>query len=184
LLSASAHAQPELEDEGTTPTPAPSAYPPPSARWAVTLGGLGAAVAFYGGAVGASYAFPDVPGAKDLRIPLVGPWQAIAHNGCAPNETDCSDAWVAFRTIITALDGVAQAGSLVIAIEGLFLPTQEVSPAAPAAPSRDKAPTPAPRPSPKPTEQPTPEPSKNLFWLPTPMVVGERGVGIGVVGRF
>jgi hypothetical protein len=161
-------------------------YPPPSARLGVTLGGVGAALAFYGGAVGLSYAFPDVPGAHDLRIPIAGPWIAIAHNGCLSTDTDCSHEFVAFRSAVEALDGIAQVGSLVIALEGLLMPTQEAAsrtttgPHTPGAPDKPSAPHEPSEPAPA---TPTHDP-KNLFWLPTPLTVGARGVGVGIVGRF
>jgi hypothetical protein len=169
----------EAPDADVSPAAEEAVFPPPGARVGVTLGGLGAFVVFYGGAAGMSFAFPDVPGATDLRIPVVGPWLSIAHNGCAPNEVDCSDEWVALRSVITALDGVAQAGSLAIALEGLFLPTQEVAHAPANGPSQRPA-----APKRPPPEQPTSPPPKNLFWVPMPMAVGQRGIGAGVVGRF
>jgi hypothetical protein len=180
--SPQAQTAPPVEAETPAPPTAEeveATFPPPAARLTVTLGGLGAAVAFYGGAAGASFAFRDAPGASDLRIPIVGPWLAIADNRCAPGDADCSDEVVALRTVLTALDGIAQVASLGIALEGLFLPTQEVAPRGPA----DRPTRPA---TPKAPEKPAPSPRdpKNLFWLPTPMAVGVRGVGVGVVGRF
>ena len=158
----------------------PPDYPPPSTRWMVAGVGLAATAAFYGGALAASYAYPDVPGMTDLRKPFVGPWIGIVHNGCPATEPDCSTALVAVRTVLMALDGVAQAGSLGIILEGLFMPTQ-VAAAPAAAPPREPS---APPPSTPPT---TPSPGngdKNLFFVPTPMTVGVRGIGLGVVGRF
>src|SRR5882724_381482 len=92
LISSSASAQ-------TAPKPAQvdlesPEYPPPSTRWKVVATGLGTTAAFYGAAVGTSIIFPDAPGANDLRIPLVGPWIAIGHNGCSASEPDCSQAIV------------------------------------------------------------------------------------------
>jgi hypothetical protein len=163
-----------------TPAVTPSAevepseeYPPPSTRWKVAGVGLAAAAVFYGAGFGMSYAYPDVPGMKDLRTPVIGPWQGIANNGCVEGE-DCSKVLVVVRSILMALDGVAQAGSLVVVLEGLFMPTQEVS-AAPAneTPRTPSAPAPA---------KPTPgSGDKNLFFVPMPMTVGTRGVGVGVV---
>jgi hypothetical protein len=146
----------------------------------VSLAGLGTTVAFYGAALGMSYAFPSAEGASDLRVPLVGPWLAVAHNRCTPGEVDCSDAFVALRTLVTALDGIAQAGGLAIMLEGLFLPTQQVVPGAPAGPAVQR-PT-----APKGPEKPAPpgEKPKELFWVPLPITVGARGVGLGIVGRF
>ena len=100
------------------------AYPPPYARWAVIGVGLGTTAVAYGAAMGMSYGFPDAPGAHDLRTPIIGPWMAIAHNGCAADEPDCSRVWVVMRTIGTAIGGLAQAGGILVAIEGILMPTQ------------------------------------------------------------
>lgn len=142
--------------------------------------GLGATAFFYGAAAGVSYAFPDAPGARDLRLPVVGPWLAIAHNGCPADEPDCSPLMVIVRTVLSALDGAAQAGGLAVVMESVFMPTQVSSPA-----SSETAPA-APRPSPTPPPSPEQKPgeNKNLFFLPTPMTLGVRGIGVGVVGRF
>jgi hypothetical protein len=153
-------------------------YPPPGARWGIIGVGLAASAVSYGAAAGMSYAFPDAPGAKDLRTPIVGPWMAIAHNGCAPGDTECSNVWIVMRSIATAIGGLAQAGGLLVALEGVFMPTQYT----PEAPAR-RAPTKAPSSEPPPAQEP-PKNEKNLFWIPTPMAVGNGGVGLGVLGRF
>jgi hypothetical protein len=167
VKSATAKSQPEAP-----------AYPPPGARWGVIGVGLAASAVFYGAAAGMSYAFPDAPGARDLRTPIAGPWMAIAHNGCAVGDDDCSRVWIVMRTIATAIGGLGQAGGILVALEGVFMPTQY----APEAPARraPKAPPAEPTPSPEP-----PKPGdKNLFWIPTPMALGNGGMGVGVVGRF
>jgi len=161
----------------SAPDVAPPEYPPPSARWGVVAAGLGTTAVAYGAALGASYIYPDVPGTNDLRIPIAGPWLAIAHNGCPADEPDCSKTIVVLRSIVSALDGIAQAGGLAIALEGLFMPTEIRSYAPPPATPRAAPPPPSAPPSPSQGE-------KNLFFLPTPMNMGERGIGVGVVGRF
>jgi hypothetical protein len=100
-------------------------YPPPSARGNLLIAGVASTAAWYGLALGASYAWPDAVGAKDLRIPLAGPWVALSHSGCG-NVADCSKAIVVLRAIATALDGIGQAAGLGFIAEGLFLPTREV----------------------------------------------------------
>ena len=162
----------------TKPEREPPHYPPPGARWGVIGVGLAASAVSYGAAVGMSYAFPDAPGAKDLRTPIVGPWMAIAHNGCAADEPDCSKVWVIMRSIGTAIGGIAQAGGLLVALEGVFMPTQY----APETPAR-RAPAPKAPSEPSPAQEP-PKNEKNLFWIPTPMAMGAGGVGLGVFGRF
>jgi hypothetical protein len=79
---------------------------------------------WYALALGSSYIWPDTVGAKDLRIPVAGPWMSFAHSGCG-RVASCSEVIVVIRAIATALDGVGQATGLAIAGEGLFLPTQE-----------------------------------------------------------
>ena len=152
-------------------------YPPPSTRWKVAAAGFGTTAVFYGAAVGSSYIFTDTLGVNQLRTPVVGPWLAIAKGGCADGD-DCSTALAVVRVVLTVLDGAAQAGGLAVALEGMFMPTQEWT--APSAPS--VAP-----PSPKGPAPSTPSPGngdKNLFLLPTPMTVGSGGIGVGIVGRF
>src|SRR5438045_3397808 len=153
----------------------PPDYPPPSTRWKVAGVGLVAGGAFYGMGVGVSYLYPDVPGTKDLRVPVAGPWIALSHNSCG-TDLDCSNVLVAARAVLMVLGGVAQAGSLGVVLEGLFMPTQEPV----AAPESPRSPAPAP----KPRKPSPPGGDKNLFFIPTPMTVGAGGVGLGVVGRF
>jgi hypothetical protein len=100
---------------------------------------------------------------------------AIAHNGCAADDPDCSNVWVVLRSLATGIGGLAQAGGILVAIEGIIMPTQYAS----EAPARRAPKSPA-EPS---TDPPKPN-DKNLFWIPTPMALGSRGVGLGVVGRF
>jgi hypothetical protein len=170
--SAMADSASEPPLEAVRPTVDEPLYPPPSASWKVVALGLGTSAVAYGAAAGLSYAYPDAPGAHDLRIPFAGPWLAIAHNGCA-GEPDCSQAMVVFRTVITAIDGLAQAGGVAVALEGLFMRTQQPRPASalPAA-------------SPPPSPPPSDGKEKNLFYLPMPVTIGMRGVGVGFAGRF
>jgi hypothetical protein len=178
-LGSSSHAQ--SPGANSTTEIVPPAYPPPSTRWKGIAVGLGATAFFYGAGLGASYVFPDAPGMRDLRMPVAGPWLAIANNGCPADEPDCGPLLVVLRTVLFALDGVAQAGGLAVALESVFMPTQVSAPAssetAPAAPGESP-------PSPPPPSTPKPGDNKNLFFLPTPMTVGTRGIGIGLVGRF
>src|SRR6478609_2429871 len=68
----------------------PEAYPTPATRGRVALAGAAVTAAFYAPAFGASYAWPDSPGAEDLRIPVAGPWMKLFQTGCAENDSDCS----------------------------------------------------------------------------------------------
>jgi len=98
--------------------------PPPSARRNLFIAGAVTTGAWYGLALGSSYIWPDTVGAKDLRIPVAGPWVAFAHSGCG-NVSDCSKVLVVIRAIATFIDGIGQATGVAFATEGLFLPTQE-----------------------------------------------------------
>jgi hypothetical protein len=98
--------------------------PPPSARRNLIIAGAVTTASWYGLALGSSYLWPDTVGAKDLRIPVAGPWMAFAHSGCG-NVSDCSKVLVVVRAIATMLDGIGQASGLAFATEGLFMPTQE-----------------------------------------------------------
>ena len=99
-------------------------YPPPSARRNRLIAGGVTLAAWYGLALGSSYLWPDTVGAKDLRIPVAGPWIAFAHSGCGP-VASCSKTIVVIRAIATLLDGIGQASGVAFVGEGLFLPTQE-----------------------------------------------------------
>lgn len=150
-------------------------YPPPGTQYKLAVAGLLTTGVFYGAAAGMSYAYPDAPGAKDLRIPVAGPWMAIANNGCPPNDPDCSRVWVVMRTILTAVDGLGQAAGVGMMIESLFLPTQEPG-TAPVKPRR--------APEIEEEEPPPPEPTGPLFQIPVPTVIGQDGVGVGWGGVF
>jgi hypothetical protein len=98
--------------------------PPPSARTYTLLGGLATTAGWYGLALGSSYIWPDTVGAKDLRIPVAGPWIAFSHSGCGP-VADCHEALVVLRAFVTFFDGIGQAGGVMLIGQGLFLPTRE-----------------------------------------------------------
>jgi hypothetical protein len=102
----------------------PEAHPESSTRWTVVGVGLGVSVFWYGAAAGMATLFPDAPGAKELYIPVAGPWMSLAETGCRDDEPDCSTFEVVLRAILTGIDGVGQAGGLLVAIEGAFLPTE------------------------------------------------------------
>lgn len=133
-------------------------YPPPSARTTHLVAGAAMTAAWYGGAVGFSYLWPDAPGASDLRIPIAGPWIALGDTGCAEDEPDCSVVIVVLRAALTIIDGVGQAGGLAIMSEGLFLPTRE------------------------PKRGARTEPRFSV--RPSTINAGRDGVGIGVTGVF
>lgn len=147
---------PARQDEGV--------YPAPSTRTSLVLVGVGATAVWYGAATGMSYLFPNAPGAPQLRIPVAGPWMALAHTGCAASDPGCSTLIVVLRAILTSIDGVAQAGGLAVAGEGVFLPTMEQ-------PSKTGA-----------WHQPKRERAFEIH--PVPLMAGRDGIGLGVIGRF
>ncbi len=145
----------------------PGDYPPPHARWNLLIAGAGATAAWYGAAVGFSYLWPDAPGANDLRIPVVGPWMALADTGCADDDPNCSTFTVVLRAILTTMDAVGQTGGVAVMVEAAAMSTQE------AAPRRKKLPP----------IRLKREDAK-LEWRPVPFVAGKDGLGLGIVGQF
>ncbi len=174
-VSATARAQP-VPPPQYVPT---DTYPPPSVRWKLVLGGLGTTAGFYAAAQPFSYAWPDAPGSKDLRIPVAGPWLAVKNNGCSEGNPDCSRFWVWTRGILTAIDGMGQAGGLLIALEGIFIKTSDEEPVTEVPKGAPRPSTEAPEGAPK--DEPPP---RNLFIAPTPMGVGDSGIGISISGLF
>lgn len=141
----------------------PDVYPTPSTRTNLALAGLGATAVWYGLAAGASLAWDEAPGAKDLRIPVAGPWIALADTGCADSNPDCTTFGVVIRAVLTVIDGVGQAGGLLVATEAVFLPTRE-SPAAKRRAAGDSA--------------------QGFSLRPAPWLGRDSGVGFSLVGAF
>jgi len=140
----------------------PGAYPPPSTRWGLLALGVGSSMAWYGGGLACSYLWPDAPGANDLRVPVAGPWMALADTGCADGDPDCSTFMVVTRAILTTMNGLGQLGGLVITGEALFLPTASAG---------------APR-------QRSSTATSTLRLRPMPIVTPHGGAGLGVLGQF
>lgn len=115
-------------------------YPPSSARYGVVIAGAIMTSVTYGGAAAMGAGWSEVPGADMLYIPVAGPWIALGESGCAPTEEsapgagDCEAIMVA-RGLLFVLDGLLQAGGLVIVTEGIFMTTESES-AAPAEPKK------------------------------------------------
>ena len=157
-IAASSSSARAADGESRPPAPVEADLPPPSARAAHLIAGAATTAVWYGGALGASYIWPEAPGATDLRIPIAGPWIALGETGCAEDEPDCSVVIVVLRAVLTAIDGVGQAGGLLILGEGLFLPTRERSA------ERTK----------------TPE----FAIAPSAAPAGKNGIGLGLRGVF
>ena len=165
-LTAVTTVRPAHADEPQRPTRvAADVYPAPNTQLDLALVGVGVTAAWYGAALGFSYAWPDAPGADNLRIPVAGPWMALGETGCAKDDPNCSTFTVVLRAILTTLDAVGQTGGVLVVAEAAFLPTQEPS----ASPRR---------PRPKLRRE------QGLRVLPVPYTAGTDGVGLGLVGRF
>jgi hypothetical protein len=130
LLSRSAlvHAEEPLAPEVDTN---PSVAPPPSARPNLVLVGAAVAVGWYGAAYGTSYLWPSSNGASSLRIPVAGPYMALAKTGCSSGASECSTTLgVVLRTILTSLSAVGQTGGILAMLDGAFVPTSSSPPSA------------------------------------------------------
>lgn len=111
-------------------------YPPSSVRVGLIAGGLSLTAGTYLAAFLSGTVWDDVPGADALKVPVVGPWVALAQSGCGPGQDSCA-AELVLRTILTVLDGLAQVGGVGIAAEGIFMTTEAEGPDAVAEGSSD-----------------------------------------------
>ena len=151
-----ARAEEPLPEVVTAPPPAD--LPPPGARVTHIVAGFATTAVAYGVGLGTSYLWDesDWRGSKNLRIPVAGPWMALAKTGCV--DPGCNKFPVVVGALFVILDGVAQAGGLGIIGEGLFLKT-----------SGDK---------------PAPQKAHATTWRAVPFNFEKDGVGLGVVGTF
>lgn len=100
--------------------------PPPAAKVQTLLTGAAVTAGFYLPALGASYLWSDVKGSEDLRIPIVGPWLQVGQTQlCSdlPREQRCQTGLRIIGAILAGLDGVGQAGGVLILLDGLFMST-------------------------------------------------------------
>jgi hypothetical protein len=195
LAPRAAHAQEAAPDDRPGEVPSrpekrESVYKPPSSvRLPTIIGGLAFTAGFWGAGAGTAYLVPDAPSISYLNRPVIGPWQAIYHKSCN-GSCGVGDYFATFWYIF---DGLAQAGGLGIALQGLLVPTanygpggtpvpSQSRPAGPRRPVDDDGPAPT---SPGPGSSPaTPPPTGPLFYLPRPMPVGQGGFGVGMGGTF
>jgi hypothetical protein len=105
----------------------PATFPVPAAQPNLLLIGGVVAGVWYGAAVGTSYLWSDSPGASALRIPVAGPYMALARTGCGEAETGCGTLVIVLRTIFTSLAAVGQTGGVLAMVEGVMLPTASPS---------------------------------------------------------
>ena len=155
----------------------PTELPPDGTRARVLITGAALTVGWYGAAVGTSYIWSDAKNARDLRIPIAGPWMALGDVGCSSKETKatCSDGIVVLRTTLAVLSGIGQAGGLFAVVEGLFLDTGNAAGNSPSAPPQGDAPR---------GERPqTLQQSRRPSWAAVPVVLPD-GAALQVVGQF
>ncbi|MBN1611200.1 MAG: hypothetical protein JW940_31495 [Polyangiaceae bacterium] len=158
---------PAAADEPVPPEDAgPPRHPSEGTRWGLL--GLGAATAafWYGGAVGLSYAWPSAPQADALRIPVAGPWMALAATGCPGGDPDCSVYIVVLRAVLTGLDGVGQVGGLALMAEAALMPTSGPGGQA------------------QPTTRARHAPRRVAFDVRPIPLVGNDSIGVGLQGHF
>jgi hypothetical protein len=148
-----------LPEPNLQPPSRPGAdLPPPGARVTHLVAGAAVTAGSYGLALGASYLFADMRGAKDLRIPVAGPWMALAQTGCPSDDPDCSAIPLVLGAMFQVIDGVTQLGGLAIIGEGLFLNTS--------------------------SSRAAPRKAAGLSVRAVPMDFGRGSAGLGFVGTF
>lgn len=149
----------------------PTEYPPPGTRARLLLTGAGLTVGWYGVSLGSSFFWRNAPNAKDLRIPVAGPWIALGDVGCGPKEPECETAIVVFRTAVTVISGVGQLGGLLALWEGLWLDSGPPAAAGSARSRRGSA-------------GDDRAASTGLKWSAAPVALPEGSLGLGVIGQF
>lgn len=149
----------------------PAELPPDAARGRVLIVGLALTAGWYGAAVGTSFLWPDAPNARDLRLPIVGPWMALGNTGCGAEESGCTTVKVVARTALAVVSGVGQAGGVVALLEGILMDTRGGAP--------------QPKRPPKSAHEVGRERDgrASLDWMAVPVALPNGG-GIEVVGRF
>ncbi|MFO0591310.1 MAG: hypothetical protein U0441_27430 [Polyangiaceae bacterium] len=140
--------------------PPPVRYPPSTVRPKLIVGGIAVTAIAYGAAFLGSEAASTYPGSLELKAPIVGPWIALAKNGCPPENSGC-DAFVYLRGGLLILDGLLQTAGLAIVAEGILMKTEAV-PLTPPPPSK---------------------PLAMFTWKPAPFVT-PTSAGFGFVGTF
>lgn len=127
LLVVTASTQAVHADEPVPPTRAidPDSAPRPAARGTLALVGLTAGLGAYGLAYGMGALYPEAPASSSLAIPVAGPWMSLARTGCGPREPGCGTFTLVFRSAVTGVSGVIQAGAVLLLVEAALLPTRE-----------------------------------------------------------
>jgi hypothetical protein len=120
-----AHAGDPAEEQN--PTHDPSVVPAAGTQTKLMITGGVIALGWYGVGVGTSYLWQDSPGSSDLRVPVVGPIQALTKTRCADAESSCNTFTLVLRTLLTTLSAVGQVGGVAIMGEALFFPKPDSS---------------------------------------------------------
>lgn len=111
-------------------------YPPRGVRWGLILGGSTLTLGAYVASLSAGFGWPEVAGSDMLKIPIAGPWIALAQNECSKDilEDDGScGASIYVRGVLEVLSGLVQVAGLPLIGEGIFMTTEapgKVDPAA------------------------------------------------------
>lgn len=159
LSPATAAAQESIPQRAALPSPAPEPDLPSRAA-PVNLALTGAAITgvWYGAALGTSFIWSQGDYARDLRIPIAGPFMALDDMNCpVSKDPNCTTLLIVMRVIAASIDGVGQATGLALALESLLMPT-----AAPRRSTRDT----------------------RRGIRPIPFVAGRDAVGIGFAGEL
>ncbi|MFO0612298.1 MAG: hypothetical protein U0414_06910 [Polyangiaceae bacterium] len=109
------------------PDPNVMRYPPRGVRWGLILGGSTLTIGAYVASLSAGFGWPEVPGSDTLKIPIVGPWIALAKNDCSADliEADGScGATIYVRSVLEVLSGLVQVAGLPLIGEGIFMTTE------------------------------------------------------------
>ncbi len=115
-----------LATEARADDPVIERYPPSSVRPKLIAGGLAVTGAAYGVGYLCVSQWPDVPGSDALKVPVVGPFIALAQNECAPDSPDCGFT-LYFRGFLEIVSGLMQLGGLGLVGEGVFMTTESGS---------------------------------------------------------
>jgi hypothetical protein len=142
------------------PPPVVVRYPPSSVRPKMIIGGLAIAGIAYASGYLVAVGTPAVPGSEALKVPVVGPWVALAQNNCAPGNPTCG-ASIYGRGALLVLEGLVQIAGLGLAGEGLFMTTEGSAP--------------------KPAQ--VGWSAGGITFQPTPLVTA-RVTGLGITGTF
>lgn len=103
-------------------------YPPSSVRLKLIALGLVITGGAWGASFGSGQYWSTVPGADQLKIPVVGPWLALGKSGCASDDPGCSSATIGVRGGIYVLDGIAQIAGLALITEAIVMKTEAAAP--------------------------------------------------------